>query len=96
MTVTKSIPPSFPQVGGMSQAARKTKQQAGTCKDYTLIMWKLDTATGATAVCSDSIHCTTVQALRVCVCVQTYCQLSLVFLSEPDQLKSKQPHLRFL
>ncbi|KAJ4927697.1 hypothetical protein JOQ06_015500 [Pogonophryne albipinna] len=37
------------QVGGMSQTAGKTKQQAGTCKDYTLIMWKADTATGATA-----------------------------------------------
>ncbi|KAF3833906.1 hypothetical protein F7725_025110 [Dissostichus mawsoni] len=36
-------------VGGMSQTAGKTKQQAGTCKDYTLIMWKADTATGATA-----------------------------------------------
>lgn len=69
MTVTESIAPSFPQVGGMSQTARKTKQQAGTCKDYTLIMWKLDTAAGATAACSvtaSTVCCT--GCVRVCVC----------------------------
>lgn len=41
----------------MSQTGRETKQQAGTCTDYTLIKRKRDTATGAPAAC-----------VRVCVC----------------------------
>ncbi|KAG7501074.1 hypothetical protein JOB18_039169 [Solea senegalensis] len=52
-------------VGGMSQPAKKTKEQAGTCKDYTLIMWKLDTDTRASAACSLT---TSTVGLPVCVC----------------------------
>lgn len=73
-----SLPPSHRLEGWVRQWG-KTKQQAGTCKDYALIMWKLDTATRATAACSLP---TSTELLPECVWRHTV-WLAIMCISSP-------------